>query len=133
MTCPLIPLPPLSELSDFSRASGHWLATLGFGLAVGLPISAVADPLQAEAAPQPAYFRWLGPNAERPPEWLGESVYYRKGAGLEYRHAMKIGESPIVVGLQGPLLRKKKDPSGFSGPERQQYMSGAGLAVEVRF
>lgn len=131
---PLFSLPQLPDLSDLSRASGSWLATLGVGLAIGLPVSTEAAPLDAETRARPAWTRWLDPNAERPPEWMGENVYYKKGAGLEYRQETKLGESPIEVGVQGPLLRKKKDPSGFSEPGmRQRRMSGVGLTVEVRF
>jgi hypothetical protein len=133
---PLLTLPQLPNLSDFSRASGSWLATLGVGLAIGLPISSEAAPLDPETRPRPAWTRWLDPNAERPPQWMGENVYYKKGAGLEYRQDAKLGESPIEVGIQGPLLRKKKNanPSGFSEPgARQRRMSGVGLTVEVRF
>ncbi len=120
---PLLPIPDLNlpdflpDLSDLSRASGSWLATLGVGLAVGLPMSSSADPI--EPRPLPATYRWLNPNSEeRPPEWLGENVYYRKGVGLEYRREMKVGQTPIELGLQGPIVRKKKS---------------VGLTVEVRF
>jgi hypothetical protein len=107
----------LSDLSDLSRASGSWLATIGVGLAVGLPMSGAADPVEAQ--PLPRSFRWLEPNSDRPPAWLGENVYYKKGSGLEYRlHEMKLGETPIEVGVQGPIVRKKKS---------------VGLTVEVRF
>jgi hypothetical protein len=67
---------------------------------------------------------------------MGENVYYKKGTGLEYRQGAKFGESPLEIGVQGPLLRKKKDPSaaGFSEPGmRQRRMSGVGVTVEVRF
>jgi hypothetical protein len=130
-------LPELPDLSDLSRASGSWLATLGVGLAIGLPASTEAAPLEdSETRARPASTRWLDPNAERPPTWMGENVYYKKGTGLEYRQETKFGESPIEIGVQGPLLRKKKDPSvsGFSEPGmRQRRMSGVGVTVEVRF
>ena len=120
------------DLSDLSRVSGSWLATLGVGLAVGLPIGGAADPLD-EQSQEPAYVRWLSPNADRPPDWMGENVYYKKGAGLEYRHEGKFGESPVVVGVQGPLVRGKKDSSPFPEPSHQRRVSGLGLAVELRF
>ncbi len=105
----------LPDLTDLSRAPGAWLATLGVGLAVGLPMSGAADPLPR---PLPTSFRWLSPNADRPPAWMGENVHYKKGVGLEYRHEMKLGDSPIELGFQGPIVRKKKS---------------VGLTVEVRF
>ena len=126
---PNLPLPPLPHLADLSRASGNWLATLGFGLAVGLPIAGAADPLDAEARPQPIWTRWLGANAERPP--VGENIYYKKGAGLEYRQEAKVGESPVVLGVQGPLVKSKKDPSPFADPQKR--LSGLGVTFEVRF
>ena len=108
------------DLSDLSRASGSWLATVGFGLAVGLPISGAADPLDPlDPDSRPAAHRWLTSDSGRPPAWLGENVYYKKGSGLEYRiHEMKLGETPVEVGLQGPIIRKKKS---------------VGLTFEVRF
>jgi len=119
MTNPLpnLPLAPLPYLADLSRASGTWLATLGVGLAVGLPLSAAADPLEP-TRPLPPSYRWLESDSDRPPEWLGEHVYYKKGSGLEYRRELKVGDNPIEVGLQGPIVRKKKS---------------VGLTVEVRF
>jgi len=95
-------------------------------------MSTAADPLVAEASPRPAWTRWFDPNAERPPG-LGENVYYKKGAGLEYRQGTKLGASPIEFGVEGPLLRGKKDPSNFAEPVRQRRTSGVGVTFEVRF
>ena len=107
----------IPDLSDLSRASGSWLATLGVGLAVGLPISAAADPI--EPRPRAVLQGWTSLDAEdRPPAWMGENVQYKKGVGLEYRRALKLGEKPVELGIGGPILRKKK---------------GAGLSVELRF
>ena len=129
---PLIPrpLPRFPDLRDLSPVS--WLAVLGVGLAVGLPMTADADPRDRDEDRAPsAWTRWLDPNAERPP--IGENLYYKKGSGLEYRRAAKFGESPIEVGVQGPMLRKKKDPSGFAGPNQTKSGRGVGLSVEIRF
>jgi hypothetical protein len=107
----------IPDLSDLSRASGSWLATIGVGLAVGLPMSAAADPL--EPRPTSASHRWMKLDAqESPPAWMGENVSYKKGVGLEYSRAMKLGAKPVELGVGGPILRKKK---------------GAGLTVELRF
>ena len=107
----------LPDLSDLSRASSSWLATLGVGLAVGLPISAAADPIESQ--PLPASQRWLNLDADdRPPAWMGENVSYKKGVGLEYSRDLKLGERPVELGIGGPILRKKKGP---------------GLTVELRF
>jgi hypothetical protein len=94
-----------------------WFATLGVGLAIGLPADGSAEPVEADAGP--ASYR-LAPalSDPRPPAWMGENVYYRKGTGLEYRRELKLGDSPIELGLQGPIVRKKKS---------------VGLTVEVRF
>jgi hypothetical protein len=134
---PLFYLPDLfPHLSDLTRASGSWLATLSIGLAVGLPGGAAADPVDADEAPKPSWARWLDPDAEHPPG-MGENFYYRKGSGLEYRRDAKLGSNSVEVGIQGPLLRKKKDPNGSNGfaePGRStKRASGVGLAVEVRF
>jgi hypothetical protein len=116
---PLLPLPNLPalihDLSDLSRASGSWLATLGVGLAVGLPMSGAADPI--ELLPQPASQRWMTAK-DRPPEWMGENVHYKKGVGLEYSRETKLGNRPIELGVGGPVLRKKKGP---------------GVTLELRF
>jgi hypothetical protein len=126
-----LPLPRLPDLRDLSPVP--WLAVLGVGLVVGLPMSADADsPDPDEDRARPAWTRWLDPNAERPP--IGSNLYYKKGSGFEYRRAAKFGESPIEVGVQGPMLRKKKDPSGFAGPSRSTKSGrGVGLSVEIRF
>ena len=104
----------LNELSHPSRMSGQWLATLGIGLAIGLP-AAAADSL-AESGRSNPY--GLHPATQRPPAWLGENVHYRKGVGLEYRRDLKLGNKPIELGFQGPVVRKKKR---------------VGLTVELRF
>jgi hypothetical protein len=105
------------DFSDLSRASGSWLATLGVGLAVGLPISGAADPF--EEVPAPASQRWMNLDEDdRPPAWMGENVSYKRGVGLEYSRDLKLGETPVELGVGGPILRKKK---------------GAGLTVELRF
>ena len=107
----------IPDLSDLSRASGSWLATLGVGIAVGLPIGGAAEPL--EEIPAPASQRWMKLDVEdRPPAWMGENVAYKKGVGVEYSRELKLGERPVELGLGGPILRKKK---------------GAGLTVELRF
>jgi hypothetical protein len=107
----------IPDLSDLSRASGSWLATLGVGIAVGLPISAAAEPLEEILAP--ASQRWMKLDTDdRPPAWMGENVAYKKGVGVEYSRELKLGEKPVELGLGGPILRKKK---------------GAGLTVELRF
>ena len=129
---PSLHLPDLSHLPDLPRASASWLATLGVGLAIGLPVAAAADSLDSETSPRPVWTRWLDPNADKPP--IGENVFYKKGTGLEYRQEMKVGQNPIEVGIQGPLLKKKKDPSMFAGPSGQpRRMSGVGMTLEVRF
>ena len=126
-------LPNLPDLfQDLSRATGSWLATLGVGIAVGLPMSGAAEPID-EQRPKPASIGWLSPDSDRPPNWMGVNVYFKKGAGLEYRHEAKFNESPVVVGVQGPLVRGKKDSSPFPEPMQQRRVSGVGLAVEVRF
>jgi hypothetical protein len=105
------------DLRDLSRASGSWLATLGVGLAVGLPMSSAAEPF--EELPTTLSQRWLRlDEGDRPPAWMGENVSYKKGVGLEYSRDLKLGETPVELGVGGPILRKKK---------------GAGLTVELRF
>ena len=107
----------IQDLSDLSRASGSWLATLGVGIAVGLPMSGAAEP--PEEISMPASQRWMELDADdRPPAWMGENVQYKKGVGLEYSRDLKLGETPVELGVGGPILRKKK---------------GAGLTVELRF
>jgi hypothetical protein len=128
-------LPRLPDLSHLSKASSSWLATLGVGLAIGLPIHSAAQPLDdsEDERPRPSWARWLDPNAERPPRWMGENLFYKKGTGLEFRQEAKLGQNPIEVGIPGPLLRKTKDPSGFANPNRPRRMSGMGVTIEVRF
>ena len=114
---PSLNLPDLiPDFSDLSRASSSWLATLGVGIAVGLPISGAAEP--REDVPTPASPRWTKLDAdERHPAWMGENVRYKKGVGFEYSREFKLGEKPLKLGVGGPILRKK----------------GPGLSVELRF
>jgi hypothetical protein len=44
-------------------------------------------------------------------------IRLRKGAGLEMRHEISLGERDIVLGVKGPLMKKKR----------------LGLAFELRF
>jgi hypothetical protein len=113
-------LPELRNLSDLSRASGSWLATLGVGIVVGLPMTGAADPIAdpLEKRPPASYRRMSLDAQDRPPAWMGENVQYKKGVGLEYSREVKVGEKPVEVGVGGPILRKKKS---------------AGLTFEVRF
>jgi hypothetical protein len=108
---------PLPELRDVSRVSSSWLATLGMGLAIGVPAAVGADPL---APTETARTNPYGMNRalQRPPTWLGENVHYRKGVGLEYRRELKLADTPVQLGFQGPVVRKKKS---------------VGLTVEMRF
>ena len=121
LTLPNLHLPNLPDLlpdlSELSRTSGSWLATLGVGLAVGMPIPATADPVESQ--PQPVAERWMKLDADdRPPAWMGENVSYKKGVGFEYSRDLKLGAKPVELGIGGPILRKKKGP---------------GLTVELRF
>ena len=102
---------------DHFGHTGSWLAALGVGLAIGLPADGAAEPAETDTAP--ASYR-LAPalSQPRPPAWMGENVYYRKGTGLEYRRELKFGDTPVELGLQGPIVRKKKS---------------VGLTFEVRF
>jgi hypothetical protein len=54
----------------------------------------------------------------QPPAWLGGNLFYRKHVGFEYRRELKLGSYPVELGIQGPLVRKKKRP---------------GLVMEIRF
>jgi hypothetical protein len=80
----------------------------------GAPAAAEGDPLRPltrSLAPEPD-------TSPRPPAWMGENVEFRKGYGFEYRRALRMGETPLDIGVLGPVVRKKKS---------------LGLTVEVRF
>ena len=55
----------------------------------------------------------------RPLRWMGANLFFAKG-GLEYRRELKLGDLPIDLGLQGPLMHKNKQAE-------------AGMTVEIRF
>ena len=97
------------------------LAALGAGLSVGLRDAGAAEPRAGmlpvtgstdldSAEPEDA--------RSTPPRWLGENLVYKKHVGFEYRRELKLGGHPFELGLQGPLVRKKKR---------------AGLMMEIRF
>jgi len=94
-----------------------WLAAIGAGLVIGLPVGGAAEPADEQTGP--ATYR-LAPALARPelPAWMGEGFTFRRGAGLEYRRELKLGEHPIQLGLHGPIVRKKKS---------------VGLTFELRF
>jgi hypothetical protein len=96
---------PIPDLADLPRLSSRWLATIGIGLAIGVPAAAAHAQASDESARSNPY--GLARPAQ-PPAWLGPHVHYRKGVGLEYRRNLKLGDTPIELGLQGPVVRKKK-------------------------
>ena len=108
-------MPLRRPLSDSTLAAIAGALTLG--LAIATPGS--ADPEEALAAPS---VRQLAPltrkQRPRPPAWMGENVAFEKGYGLEYKHDLRLGETPLELGFKGPVVRKKKS---------------LGLTVEVRF
>jgi hypothetical protein len=105
--------------SRCGRGSRITLAALGAGFSLGLG-GAGADEPSAATLPLPGLADRLSPGdaPSRPPRWLGENWFYKKHVGLEYRRGLKLGGHPIELGLQGPLVRKKKR---------------AGVTVEIRF
>lgn len=129
---PNLHLPNFPDLADLSRASGSLLATLGMGIAIGLPLCASADPL--DESPDRATHRMQRFDADgRPPKWMGENVAYKKGLGLEYSHETKLGARPVELGIGGPILKAKKESSAFSRPGPNRRISGAGLTFELRY
>jgi hypothetical protein len=97
------------------------LAVLGVGLSGGLRDASATEPT-AEMLPFTGLAERIPPEPEparsRPARWLGGNVFYRKHVGFEYRRELKLGSYPVELGLQGPLVRKKKR---------------AGLMMEIRF
>ena len=92
-----------------------------------LSLSARAeDPLLRAPEPSEATLRLLSSNPTRlerdrsfdlpsaTRDWRG--VRIRKGAGLEYRRQVNMGERSVVLGGKGPLMKKR-----------------LGVALEVRF
>lgn len=49
-----------------------------------------------------------GSDPTRPLAWMTENLHIQKGTGLEYRRRLRMGERPIELGVQGPVVRKKK-------------------------
>lgn len=47
-------------------------------------------------------------DSARPLAWMTENLHIHKGTGLEYRRRLRMGERPIELGVQGPVVRKKK-------------------------
>jgi len=97
------------------------LAAVGASLSVGLHDAGAAEP-SAGMLPVTGSAHPLSPEPEdarsSPPRWLGENWFYKKHVGLEYRRELKLGGHPFELGLQGPLVHKKKR---------------AGVTVEIRF
>jgi hypothetical protein len=107
--------------SHHGRSACLSLAALGAGFSVGLRDAGAAEP-SAGMLPVTGLAGLDSPEPEdarsRPPSWLGENLFYKKHVGFEYRRELKLGGHPFELGLQGPLVRKKKR---------------AGLMMEVRF
>jgi len=107
--------------SHCRRGASVSLAVFGAGLSLGLG-GAGADELSAGTLSETVtgLADSLSPELEdarlRPPRWLGANLFYAKG-GLEYRRQLKLGDHPIELGFQGPLMHRM----------------GAGVTVEMRF
>lgn len=98
-----------SDRSPRARGHGWLLLALGTGLTLALPRASAAE---SDLEPvEPAWLQRLNaeePADPRPPDWLGENVFYKKGVGLEYRHELKLGDRALELGFGGPVVRKKK-------------------------
>ena len=95
------------------RPRGSLLAALGASLSLAIPCAAANDAeIDVDGnAIEPAWTQRLvayPSDEKRPPRWLGKNVHFKKGVGLEYRSEWKLGDHPLEVGLQGPVVRKKK-------------------------
>lgn len=101
------------------RGSAAIPAALALALTAALPFAPApsrADPPAGapavELRPTATAARQLELNASSarpsPPGWMGENVYFQKGSGFEYRQRLRMGGRPIEVGVQGPVVRKKK-------------------------
>jgi hypothetical protein len=113
---------PCKRIHDHcGRGARLALAAVGASLSVGLYDAGAAEP-SAGMLPVTGLADYSSPEPEdarsRPPRWLGENWFYTKHVGLEYRRELRLGGHPFELGLQGPLMRKKKR---------------AGLTMEIRF
>jgi hypothetical protein len=103
------------------RPEGRLALAFGASLSIGLHNASAAEP-SAGMLPVTGLADYPSPDPEesrsRPPHWLGENWFYKKHVGLEYRRELKLGGHRFDLGLQGPLVRKKKR---------------AGLVIEIRF
>ena len=93
------------------------LLLLCFSTAHAGPLHLVAHPAEQAHAPF-AVSEAQPPSAEglrKAKPWGG--LRFRKGAGLEVRQQLSFGERELIVGVKGPLMKKKR----------------LGLAFEVRF
>jgi hypothetical protein len=103
------------------RSAWLSLAVLGAGLSLGLRDAGGTEPT-AGMLPFTGLAERLAPEPEDaqsgPPRWLGENWFYKKHVGFEYRRDLKLGGHAFELGLQGPVVHKKKR---------------AGLTMEIRF
>jgi len=76
---PNLHLPNFPDLADLSRASGSLLATLGMGIAIGLPLCASADPL--DESPDRANDRFAVDNTGSS-EWFGSAQRWLQSFSL---------------------------------------------------
>ncbi len=96
---------------------------LGFLLTVGG--AARADEQTAEPKPTLRRSAEILAHMDRPeiemphPErsWFISSVHIKKKRGLEYTHVMSLNERPLLLNIQGPVMRKRR----------------LGLTLELRF
>jgi len=106
-----------------TRGSGG-VPTLALAVLAALPLAPAglrAEPAEERPATERrrtlTATRHLGPHLDtlrdpaaaadpaRPPDW---TLHIQKGTGLEYRRRLRMGERPIELGVQGPVVRKKK-------------------------
>ncbi len=90
------------------------ILTLGFLLSVGG--AARADEETAEPKPTLRLSAKILAHMDQPaletprPErtWFTSNVHIKKRRGLEYTHVMSVNGHPMLLNIQGPVMRKKQ-------------------------
>lgn len=99
-----------------SASSVYTGAFLTLGLLLGVGESAGADDDTAERQPKLRRSVEILADMDRPeleapaPErsWLLSNIHIKKKRGLEYTHVLRFNDRPLMLNVQGPVMRKRR-------------------------
>ena len=95
------------------RTLNRWLGgiTAGAAAMIQATVPAFADPPTTEQAARYRTREILHPRVGNPGEgdgWLRRSFHLQKKAGFAYTHQFETSDKPLILRIQGPVMKKQK-------------------------